>query len=263
MRLFWEITLRSFRRQLTYRTAAFAGLFTNYFFGIFRIAIMAALYGARSEVAGVDVQGGATYMVLTQAVIGYLAMFSWYDLMNTVYSGEISSDLLKPLNLFTFWMARDLGRAGVQFLLRGALLILLYLPFFDLAYPQSLSQWFSLALVVVLSWLVSFSWRFLVNLAAFWSPNATGIGRFVFIISWALSGFLMPLRYLPDWFTTIANLTPFPYTLNVVMDVYVGVLTGPEFIFAIQRQVLWIVVLVAAGQLVLRQGVRRLVILGG
>jgi ABC-2 type transport system permease protein len=263
MRLFGEIAARSFRRQLTYRAAVLAGLFTNYFFGIFRIAIMAALYGSRSEVAGVDIQGGITYMVLTQAVIGYLAMFSWYDLMNSVYSGEIGSDLLKPINLFTFWMARDLGRAGVQLLLRGVLLIVLYLPFFDLAYPQNLPQWMALAAIVVLSWLVSFSWRFLVNLAAFWTPNATGFGRFVFIISWAFSGFLMPLRYLPDWAIRIANQTPFPYTLNAVMDVYIGVLQGPELVEVFFRQAFWIAALVLAGQLVLRLGVRRLVILGG
>ncbi len=263
MPLFWQLTKRSFQRQLTYRAAVFAGFVTNFAFGLFRIAIIIALYGDRQIVAGVDVQGGITYMVLIQAVIGYLSLFSWYDLMHSVHSGEVAADLLKPMNLFTFWLAKDLGRALVQFLFRGLLIILLYSLFFDLAYPSNLTQWMGLATAVVLSWLVSFAWRFLLNLTAFWTPNAVGIVRFFFVLSWFFSGFLMPLRYFPDWVIRIANLTPFPHTLNTVMDVYIGALQGTALIQALLMQVLWALILIALGQLTLRAGVKRLVILGG
>ena len=263
MRLFFEIFRTSFQRQMTYRATVLAGLLTNYLFGIFRIAILIGLYGDREVVAGISVTGGVTYMVLTQAVIGFLSMFSWYELMQSVYSGEIATDLLKPLSLFTSWMARDLGRAAVQFLFRGVLIILLYMPFFKLTFPGGPAQWLGLFTVIVLSWLVSFSWRFLVNLAALWTPNAVGIGRFSFIISWFFSGFLMPLRYYPDWVVRLANLTPFPSMINIVMDTFIGALTGPELARGILVQVIWGAALFAAGQFVLRAGVRRLVILGG
>ncbi len=263
MRLFFEITRTAIRRHLTYRATALAGLFTNYFFGIFRIAILLALYGDRESVAGVSVAGGITYMILIQAVIGYLSMFRWFDLMQSVYSGEVVTDMLKPISLFTTWMARDLGRAVVQFLTQGVLIVLLYIPFFDLTFPHSLLQWTSLAVVILLSWLVSFAWRFLVNLASFWTPNAIGIGRFVFIAGWFLSGFLMPLRYYPDWLVRLANLTPFPSTINIVMDTFIGVLSGPELVQAMLMQVAWAAGLFLAGQVVLRAGLHRLVILGG
>jgi ABC-2 type transport system permease protein len=263
MRLFWEITLRSFRRQLTYRANILAGLATNYIFGLFRIAILVALYGERESVAGVDVDGGVTYMVLIQAVIGYLSLFGWFELMQTVYTGEVTGDLLKPVSLYTLWMARDLGRAAVQFMFRGVLILLLYAPFYHLTFPASAGQWLGLAVVIVLAWAVSFSWRFLVNLAAFWSPNALGVGRFFFVISWFLTGFLMPLRYYPDWVIRLANLTPFPYMMNVVMDAFIGVLAGEALLQAVLIQLGWIAVMALLSQAVLRTGVRRLVILGG
>jgi ABC-2 type transport system permease protein len=263
VRLFWEIAVRSFKRQLTYRASILAGLATNYFFGLIRIAILVALYGERETVSGVGLDGAVTYMILIQAVIGYLSMFSWFDLMQSVYTGEVAGDLLKPLSLYGMWMARDLGRAAVQFIFRGVLILLLYLPFFRLAFPTSPGQWLGLAVVIVLGWAVSFSWRFLVNLTAFWSPNAIGFGRFFFIISWFLSGFLMPLRFYPDWVVTIANLTPFPYMMNVVLDVFVGVLDGEALAAAVLAQITWIVALTLAGRLMLQAGVRRLVILGG
>ncbi len=110
---------------------------------------------------------------------------------------------------------------------------------------------------------MSFAWRFLVNLAAFWTPDARGVGRLAFSLSWFLSGFLMPLRFFPNWFVRLANLTPFPSTVNTIVEVYLGVLTGPEIVQALLTQALWVALLFGAGQLVLRAGVRHLVIQGG
>ncbi|MBI1882181.1 MAG: ABC transporter permease, partial [Chloroflexi bacterium] len=93
MRLFWELTKLAFQRQLTYRVANLAGLVTNIFFGLLRAAVLVALYGARDEVAGLSVQAAVTYTGLGQAVIAYLSIFGWYEVMNSVYSGEVAADL--------------------------------------------------------------------------------------------------------------------------------------------------------------------------
>jgi ABC-2 type transport system permease protein len=263
MRLFWELSKRSFQRYLTYRAATLAGLVTNLFFGLLRVALFLALYGERQQVAGLSVAGVITYTGLTQAMIAYLSLFHWYDLMDTVHSGEIAADLLKPMNLFTFWLAQDFGRAAVNLIFRGVAFMLAYELFFDLTYPSSPVQWLAVAIAVLLSWLVSFAWRFLINLAAFWTPNARGIGRFAFVLSWFFSGFLMPLRFFPDWVVQISALTPFPQMINTVVDVFLNDLPGPALVQALASQAFWAIGLIAVGQLLLRAGVRRLVILGG
>lgn len=262
-RLFWALTRLAFQRQLAYRMANLAGLTTNLFFGVLRIAMFLALYGARQEVEGISVQGVITYTGLGQAVIAFLSLFGWYEVMNSVYSGAIGADLLKPMNYFTFWLAQDLGRAVSALLTRGLTLMALYALLFDITVPASAGQWLAVLVALGLGWLVGFSWRFLINLTAFWTPNALGIGRFGFVIIWFFSGFLMPLRFFPDWFVTLANLTPFPAMVNTVVEVYLGVLSGPALAAALLGQLFWAVALIGAGQLVLRAGVRRLVIQGG
>lgn len=261
--MFWEVTRRSFRRGLTYRAAALAGLVTNVFFGLVRASILVALYGGREQVAGLSLQEVVTYTGLTQAVIVYLSIFGWYDLMNAVHQGEVAADLLKPMRLFTFWLAQDLGRALVGLILRGLTIMLVYALVFDLTYPTGAVQWGALVAALALSWLLSFAYRFLVNLAAFWSPDAKGIGRFAFVIVMFFSGFLMPLRFFPDWVQTLAYLTPFPHMLNTVVEVYLGVVTGSALLQALLAQTLWAVGLVALCQLVLARATRRLVVLGG
>jgi ABC-2 type transport system permease protein len=263
VRLFWEVTKLAVQRQLSYRAATIAGLITNIFFGLLRASVLIALYGSREVVEGLSIQDVITYTGLSQAVIVYLSIFGSYDLMRSIHQGEIAGDLLKPVSLFNFWLAQDLGRAMVGFFLRGLTIMVIYTLVFDITYPTSLAQWLVLFVALILSWLISFAYRFLVNLSAFWSPDARGIGRFAFIIVMFFSGFLMPLRFFPDWVQTLAYLTPFPHMLNTVVEVYLGVLTGAELVNALFAQLAWAVALVVVCQIVLRWGTKRLVILGG
>lgn len=263
MRLFWEIARLSFRRQFAYRTANLAGLATNLFWGLLRAAVMAALYGTRTEVMGVTLNQAITYTALTQSLIAYLSLFGWYDLMNSVNSGEVGADLLRPMPLYFFWMARDFGQAASNLLVRAVPLILAYTLVFKITYPTSLLQWLALITALLLGWAVGFAWRFLINLTAFWTPNAIGIGRFIFSISWLLCGFLMPLRFFPDWAQSLAYLTPFPSMINTTIEAYWGLLSPSGLLSILGMQLLWFLALTVIGQLVLRAGVRNLVIQGG
>lgn len=262
MRLLWEIARLSFQRQMAYRAANLAGLLTNLFFGLLRASVLVALYGARQEVAGISLTAAVTYTGLTQGLIAVISLFSWYEIMNSVHSGAVASDLLKPLGLFSFWLARDVGRAAATLLMRGLTIIAAYALVTDMVWPAP-GQVPAVFVALVLGLLVSFNWRFLVNLAAFWTPNAIGVIRFAFILSWFLSGFFMPLRFFPAWFVRICYLTPFPHTVNTVVEVYLGLLSGSALLRALLAQLIWACALAAAGQLVLRAGVRRLVIQGG
>lgn len=248
---------------MTYRAAIMAGLFTNFFFGLFRVAILLALFGENDVVEGYTAVNLITYTALTQAVIGVLSMFGWYELMTAVYSGDVSSDLLKPMRFFNFWLAQDLGQALVQLLLRGVLFMVLFELVYDLVYPNTAVQWLQLLLTLSLSWFISFGWRFFTNLSAFWTPQSKGILRFCFMASWFFSGFLMPIGLFPEWVQTIAYATPFPYLLDVPVEIYLGILTGPAAWQALFIQIGWAVGFVLLCQLTLGRAVRRLVILGG
>jgi ABC-2 type transport system permease protein len=264
MRLFWEICRISFRRQMAYRAANWAGLFTNLFFGLLRAALLLALYGSRHEVVGITKAGAVTFTGLTQAIIAFLYIFGSYSgLMSAVYSGEIAADLLKPSDFFLFWMAKDLGGSLVSLFMRGLTIMAAYALVFPIVYPAGPGQWAAFLFSLSLAWIISFEWRFLVNLAAFWTPNAQGIGRMAFTFSWFLSGFVMPLRFFPGWFERICAFTPFPSMVNSAMEIYLGVARGDALLRALFFQLLWVLILVAACGITLRAGVRKLVIQGG
>jgi ABC-2 type transport system permease protein len=110
---------------------------------------------------------------------------------------------------------------------------------------------------------ISFSYRFLVNLASFWTPNALGIGRFAFGLSWTFSGFYFPLALFPDWLANVSRLTPFGAGLYIPIQVFIGNIQGRALFEGLLIQAVWVLILVVLNHFILALGIRKLVIQGG
>lgn len=263
MQAFVKIIDLSLRQQTTYRAALFAGLATNFFFALLRTAFLTALFAGQEDVNGMSLNDAITYVAVSQGLIAFLFIFGTWDVMTAVYNGSIGADLLKPLHLFTYWLARDFGRALVNLVVRGLILVAAFALVYPIRMPGSISQWLEFFLALGLGWLVSFAWRFLVNLAAFWTPDARGFGRLAYTLSQLFSGFLLPLRLYPDWFSRLCHFTPFPALFNTSSEVFLGLLEGRQLWLALLNQAVWFVVLTGLCLLVYRAGIKRLVIQGG
>ncbi|MCA1553996.1 MAG: ABC-2 family transporter protein, partial [Chloroflexi bacterium] len=208
--MYLAIARLAFQRQLTYRAATLAGLATNAFFGVVRAAVLVAMFGARDSLAGYSVRDAITYTGLTQALIPYVAIWGWWDLIRSIRTGEVASDLARPMDFFGYWAAQDVGRGAAQMLLRGLPMMVLYALFYNITLPPSVWHWLALVPSLACALLISFGWRFLYSLAAFWVQDAIGIGRAAATLTTFLSGFLMPVAFMPDWLITLMRLSPFP-----------------------------------------------------
>src|SRR5512135_837966 len=264
MRLYIELAKKSFQRQLAYRTATLAGLITNMFFGVLRASILIAVYNAQtSSVPDYSIQSAITYTGMTQAFIGAVALWGWYDMIKSIKSGEVASDLARPYDYYYFWLARDLGRSLFQLLTRGVLGMLVFIVFFGASVPSSVSQWLLLAISTLLALLLSFSWRFLASAIGFWTTDAVGWMRIASLGILLPTGFMIPLAFMPVWLQTLCYLTPFPGMINTPVDIYLGRATGGQALILIGLQVGWFIALMALGRLAAYAGRRKLTIQGG
>src|SRR5438128_2187581 len=196
MRLYWEVARRALQRQLAYRTENLAGLLTNAFFGYLRAAVFVAVYqnANTSNVGGYDAQAAVSYSWITQAMIMIVALWNWWDVEETIRSGDVVSDLSKPFVFLGFWLARDLGRAAYFTAFRAVPILLVGQVLFGLHWPSSLGAWSAFLLSVVLAVLVSFGWRFLLNVSAFWTTDARGLGALALAATMFLGGVVVPIR---------------------------------------------------------------------
>ncbi len=263
--LYWVLFRKSFRRMLAYRAATFAGLVTNLFFGLLRAYVFLALFAGSGggRVAGYSLAEALTYAGLAQAMIGPIRMWGAYEIMDTIRSGQIAMDLCKPFDFAGFWLARDLGRAAWELLARALPLLLFYGLVFDLVWPDSAGRWLAFTLALILAILVSFHWLLLVNLAAFWMTDATGLARIAFLGILLFTGLVMPLTFFPDWLAGPARWLPFAAYVNTPAEVFLGHARGTGLWLALGHQLIWLAILAGLGRWVFHRGLRRLSLQGG
>ncbi len=167
---------------------------------------------------------------------------------------------MKPFNYYGYWVARDVGRAGAQILMRGAPTLFIGALLYDVAMPDRPGNWLLFGTSVILAIGVSFGLRFLLNISAFWLIDVIGIGSLSAAVINLLSGMLLPLTFFPGWFETTANLLPFRAVIMSPIQAYLG---QGNVALLLLGQAVWLVILIFGGLGVLGVATRRVVVQGG
>lgn len=257
--------MRAFRRQLTYRAAAVSGVITNSFFGCIRAFVFIALYRARggATVAGYNLADAITFVWLGQGLIAVVAIWGWWDVADTIRTGAVVTDLSRPYDYWSYWFARDAGRAAAQILMRGLTSFAVGAVLFGVSLPRSVGQWALFAVGLELAIIVSFGLCFIFNLLSFWLLDVRGIGGIWNALVILLSGFHLPLVYFPSGLRAICEALPFAAIIQTPADLFLGHLTGLAAVNALARQALWAVVLIVASRVLVRVATRKVVVQGG
>lgn len=265
-RLYAAVARRSFQRYLTYRTANLAGLLTNAFFGYLRAAVLLAAFESQQGafIGGYDAQAAVTYAWATQALIMIVAVWGWWDVEATIRTGDVVSDLSKPFSYLGFWLAKDYGRALYYALFRGAPSLLMgQVAVGGLRWPEQPLTWLAVAVSLALAVTVSFGWRMLLNLAAFWTTDARGLGTLALGVSMFLGGFLLPVRFFPEGLQAVLLVLPFAAMFQAPVDVFLERVTGADLARVLGLQAFWALAMLALAQGLTLVATRRVVTQGG
>ncbi|MEH1011634.1 ABC-2 family transporter protein [Micromonospora sp. CPCC 206060] len=263
-RIFRVIAASGFRRYATYRQAAVAGALVNTVFGFLRCYVLLAVAQNAGVAAGYDPAQLVTFVWAGQGLLAVVLLWGWTDLADRIRTGDVATDLLRPVHPVTSYLAVDLGRAGYALLTRLVPPVLVGPLFFDVYLPTRWATGPLFALSVLLAVLISFGCRFLVNTTAYWLHDVRGPMILWTLGSGVLGGLYFPLRFLPEWcYVPLWLATPFPSLLQAPLDVLVerdpvGIQVG-----IVGVQIAWAVLLLGACRTVQRRAERRLVIQGG
>jgi ABC-2 type transport system permease protein len=264
MRLYLELARRAFRQQLTYRGAALAGVFTNGIFGVMIASVYLGLYrsqaGEGSDVRGWSANDAVTLVWINQSLLMTVFLWGWWEVVRTIRSGEIVMDLLKPMDFFAYWLARDLGRAAAHLLIRGIPTFAIGVLLFDVLAPRSVLHGIAFVASIPLAVIVSFAFRFSLNLAGFWVLDHRGISYLSMAVINLLSGFLIPLAFFPTPLRLVAETLPFRAIIMIPNEIYLGRI---DPVHGLLFQCFWIVAMVAGARWLLAKGTRKVVVQGG
>ena len=263
LRFYFEVGRTAFRRQLVYRWANFAGLLTNIFFGAIFSYVIVALYHARPVVNGYNVQDSLRYTWLVQAMVMVVLPFGWYDLMQTIRSGEVVSDLSKPCDFYLYWFSREIGRNLYYLLFRTIPIYGAGMLLFSIGLPGQWQFWLAFAFALPLGAMLGIAYRFLYNVIAFWILEARAVALLAGVVAMFFTGSYVPLPLFPSWLRLIADWLPFAGLMSLPAEVFMGKVAGNAIWFELGRQGCWVVLLTLFVRALSRVATRRVVAQGG
>jgi ABC-2 type transport system permease protein len=263
MRIYLELARLAFQQQFAYRAATLAGLFTNAIFGLMLTFVYLALFSSQPE--GASVEGftavdTVTYVWIGQALIMPVYMWGWWEIIATIRTGAVVTDMLKPTDYFAYWLARDAGRAAAHIILRFVPTIAIGSVLFHVVLPDSALRALAFVLSMLFAVLVSFCVRFMFNLWGFWILDHRGIAGISSVMIGALSGHLLPIAWYPDAIRDVINLLPFRAIVMTPVKIWLGQV---DIAYGLGTQVFWVAVMIVAARSLQSIAERKVVVQGG
>jgi ABC-2 type transport system permease protein len=259
------------REAAQYRSAALAGVFTQVVFGFIIFMTLDAFSTEHAERSPMTRPQLISYVWLGQA---FLALLPWTldkDVVQMVRTGTIAYELLRPLDLYTFWFCRTLGWRVAATTLRAVPLLLFVTVALRLIGLEEYALPPPASCASAVAFLVSFAvavplgvvLTLLIQVTILWSLRVEGIRRVAPVIVMAFGGMLVPLPMLPPSLSAVLYALPFRGLVDAPYRAYSASLPPREALFAAGVSALWLGVLLWAGRALLRRGLRNAVIDGG
>lgn len=261
MRVYWLTLQQTLRRELAYPARNWVDFVGDGMRVLFWAALWGGLYAINGPPGGEDVplKMMLTYSVVAIMMRGLVDSHVAASIRTKVRTGAIATDLLKPVSLPAMIVAESGGRFLWRAVQTAAVVGAVVWPL-GLHLPQNAPLFL---LSVALGWSVSLALSFAMHTIAFWTLESRGILMSVRYLGHLLSGSVVPVWFFPDWMERVATALPFPAMYHYPMTIYLGRVTGAEALLLILTQATWVALLAAAGTLLWRRGLRKVVVQGG
>ncbi|GAA1155516.1 ABC transporter permease [Nocardioides aquiterrae] len=264
MRTYLRLFVAGFRRQSTYRLAAFGGLVANTTFGLLKVALLfAAVEASGGELAGYDVATMSAYIWISQGLLGSVNLSGRTDIAERIKSGDVAVDFLRPVDVHLASVTTEVGRSVFALIPRGLPSVAIGALVVGMAVPDHWSSYPIGAVSLLLGLVVSATTVFLVGATGFWLVETRGLAMLYMVVSGFLAGLFVPIGLFPGWLHAIATATPFPSMMMYPVDILSGRVDGLAAVGLVGLQLLWLALTVTAGQLATRAGRKRLEVQGG
>lgn len=257
-----------FLNEIQYKIAAIAGIITQFAWAGMYIMLYATFL--KNGTSGdYTISQMSSYIWLQQAF--YMMFNMWSvdkEILEQCKTGNISMELVRPIDIYSIWHAKTLGRKTALVVLRAIPIILICtLPIFGqygLSGPVSLSALVFFIVTLILSIGIMMSYLMLMYVCVMKTVSDQGIKVAFQMLIEACSGALIPIAFMPDIVVKILKFTPFYYMQNAAFNIYNGYITNiKEIIVIICVQFLWLIILTAIGKRITRKQLRKIIVQGG
>lgn len=259
---YWLLIKQTWQNYFVWRTSFVMWRFRQFMSSLMSLTIWQVIFTGQNQVFGYQDQQMITYVFLSSLLFNIMLTSALGNLPNRIYSGHISFELLKPVNLFSLLAAEEVGDKALNIGFVVVESLILYLIFQPSFIWPSLSVGLIFGGWVMLGTLLNFIITLLFGTIGFWSPDAWGPKFLFFIMLDFTAGKLYPLDILPTAIQHVINLTPFPYLSYTQTQLFLGRLTTDQILPLTLTMITWILSLGIIFKILWNKGIKNYAAMG-
>ncbi|HTX90609.1 MAG TPA: hypothetical protein VMC09_05265 [Anaerolineales bacterium] len=221
-----------------------------------------AVYGGTQAIAGLTLDTTLTYILLAQVFRPLTDVDLIYEFGYNLREGGIVHHLLRPLNFQGMFYAQSLGNLATQMVLQIPMALVATFVF-GLRWPADPVVWGAFLVSAIMGYTALFFFVYSVACLTFYTTEVWGLGVLFFGMSLFLSGGLVPLAMMPGWLRTVVLSIPFAQALAVPINILTGITPLAQVPQVWLSQLVWVVGLWLASNLVFRVALRKVTVQGG
>ncbi|OYE05807.1 ABC transporter permease [Nostoc sp. 'Peltigera membranacea cyanobiont' 232] len=272
MKAYWSLFVARFALLLQYRTAALAGVVTQLFWGLVKVMVLQAFFTHTTSAQPITFQQAVGYIWLGQAFL--MAIVPWggdRDIQELIRTGAVGYDLLRPTDLYNFWFTRALALRIAPLILRAIPLLCVtsfIFPIFgldewSLSVPPTFASFLAFFLSFIDAIFLSSALTMLLTVSMMWTISGEGINNVLPTLIIVLSGMIVPLPLFPEWSKPFLNALPFSGLIDKPFRLFTGNLQPNALFNILLHQTFWIIIIIILGRVIVKHGIKKLVIQGG
>ncbi|MBN2981414.1 MULTISPECIES: ABC transporter permease [Cohnella] len=247
----WVLARSMVQSRLQYSVSHAVRTAASVIFGMIYAAIWQGI-GEQDSLGDFGTEGMVAYIAFNQVILWLTFTNYGLGLAERVRTGQIALDLARPLHLFAFAAGREAGSMAYNALFTALPLYFIYFWIYDLSIPRDPAVWLWTAAALLMAVYAALCIAYAIGLASLWTVEGYWLHMLNYSVNFVLSGFLIPIQWMPEWLQTVAGFSPYPIFHSIPTQLYLGK-TGPGTLLV---PLLWCALL-TAGALAATKAVKR------
>lgn len=247
LKKYLSLTRGSIMDSLVWRSSIIAAFVGNLIYLVVIYFLWKAIYASSPTdiVNGMSFHDTMIYLVLATALFNFMDHYIVWIIGRDFQSGQIISDLIKPMDYQLYTFLRISGGYVISFLTT-------FLPTFVIVYLLTGGA-FALGInliffviSVVFAVLINFSLDFLVGTICLHTQSVWGVNIMKEVVVALLSGAAIPLAFFPDALRAVVSYLPFQAIYNTPLQILINksLMIG-DYLGMLALQLVWVPVMIA------------------
>lgn len=197
------------------------------------------VYGDQESVLNVSGKSMLTYTTISILMGNLFTMNVQERVVDSIRTGNIALDMLKPMNIYISYLAEDLGEAVVAFFQKVLPLLVIGSLMFGIPKAASAAHFLLFTVSFIFAYFINWLLAALLGLAAYRTIQMGPMMAVKTYLIKLLSGSMIPMWFFPEGLRKLLEILPFINIYQVPLAIYIGKYSAASALLPMSVQLFW------------------------